>query len=144
MRRITTLWVTACAAMLSGCGALAGGAARDATPAARHATSGTISWSRPHIHLQYPTEPPKKVVLNFWGPDGYFTEPMSCQHNSKIAISHGKTRGNPSGDEYVEYSFRAKSAGPDQCEFDAVLGTTGSPPIAILKITIGGSVIRPT
>ena len=125
------------ALLVAGCGGGAVSPAGVAAQAARHATSGTISWSKGHIHLAYPPLGRKTVVLNYWGPDGYFTEPMSCQNNSKIAVSHGKVRGNPSGNAYVVYSFRAKSAGPDTCEYDAVLGTTGSPPIAILKLTVG-------
>jgi len=75
-------------------------------------------------------------VLNFWAPDGYFTEPLYCQNGSQIAISHGKAQGNPSGDEHVAYTFRAKGAGPDSCSYDAVLNNTGSPPIAILHLIV--------
>lgn len=130
--------VASCAALLIGC---AGGVA--STPqtvpaaAAHRATSGTISWSKGKLKLPYPPRVKKEVVLTFWGPDGYYTEAPYCQNGSKIAITHGKIKGNPSGYEYVVYSFRAKSAGPDSCQYSAVLNNTGSPPIAVLNLSIG-------
>lgn len=105
--------------------------------AVRPATTGTISWSKTKLKLPYPPRGKKEVVLKFWGPNGYFTYPMDCQNGSKIAISHGKIKGDPSGYEHVVYTFRAKNAGPDTCSYDAVLNNTGSPPIAILHLAIG-------
>jgi hypothetical protein len=102
----------------------------------RPASTGNIFWSKAHVRLTYPAHAPKQVVLTYWGPDGYFTYPMDCQNGSTIAIAHGKPHGDPSGYERVIYSFRAESAGPDTCSYDAVLNNTGSPPITTLKLTI--------
>lgn len=126
------------AALLAGCGGGIGSAPSAASVAAvRQASSGNIYWSKGKLKLTYPPHGKKSVVLNFWAPDGYFTDPMYCQNGSKIAVSHGQVSGNPSGYEHVTYSFRAKSAGPDSCSYDAVLNNTGSPPIAILHIIVG-------
>lgn len=128
-----------CAALLAGCG---GGvsprpSAAALAPAVRQSSTGNIYWSKSKLKLQYPPLGKKEVVLNFWAPNGYFTEPMYCRNGSTIAVSHGKAKGNPSGYEHVVYSFRATKAGPDSCDYDAVLNGTGSPPIAILHLVIG-------
>ena len=132
--------IGSCAALLSACaGGVASSPQTGAAPGAamRPASTGNIYWSKGKLHLAYPPHGKKSTVLNFWGPDGYSLQPLSCQNNSKIAITHGKVQGDPSGDEHVVYTFRAKSAGPDTCALDAVLDNTGSPPIAILHLVVG-------
>lgn len=126
-----------CAALLSGCGGgVASSPAAPSAAAVRNATSGNIYWSKGKLRLPYPAHGAKRVVLTYWGPDGYFTEPIYCQNGSNIAVSHGKPSGKSSGYQHVVFSFRAKSAGPDTCSYDAVLNNTGSPPIAILHLIV--------
>jgi hypothetical protein len=130
--------VAGCAALLIGCaGGVASSPQTAGAAAAHRASSGNIYWSKGKLKLPYPPRGKKEAVLNFWGPDGYYTEAPYCQKGSKIAITHGKVKGDPSGYEYIVYTFRAKSAGPDSCAYDAVLNNTGSPPIAVLHLSIG-------
>ncbi|HEX3369877.1 MAG TPA: hypothetical protein VHS56_09910 [Candidatus Cybelea sp.] len=131
--------VAGCAALLIGCaGGVASSPQAPPAHAARPASSGgNIYWGKGKLKLQYPPHGKKEDVLHFWGPDGYFTEALYCEHGSQVAITHGKIKGDPSGYQYVTYTFHAKSAGPDSCSFDAVLNNTGSPPIAVLRLVIG-------
>lgn len=76
------------------------------------------------------------AVLTYWAPNGYYLTPLYCQNGSQITETPGRTKGSPSGYERVKYSFTTQGPGPDDCVVDAVLGNTGSPPIAVLKIRI--------
>jgi hypothetical protein len=126
-----------CAMMLSACASGASPASSAAfAPAVRQASTGNIYWSKGKLKLQYQGGK-KEVVLNFWAPNGYMAGPMYCKNGSQIAVAHNKAKGNPAGYEHVTYSFKAESSGPDTCSYDAVLSNTGSPPIAILHLTIG-------
>jgi hypothetical protein len=99
-------------------------------------STGNIFWKPPRLRLRYPAEAKARATLTYWGPDGYFTEPISCNNGGQISDRAGKPYGSPSGYMHVVYSFKAMSKGPATCGFDAVLNNTGSPPIAVLELRI--------
>jgi hypothetical protein len=79
---------------------------------------------------------PKKALLTYWAPNGYFTEPVYCKNGGKISATAHRKYGNPSAYMHVVFWFKALSAGPDECGFTAVLNNTGSPPIAVIELHI--------
>ncbi len=105
-------------------------------PAAGSGSTGNIYWNKGALHLRYPAKYHAKATLSYWAPNGYFTLPISCRHSGKIDASRHRLSGNPSGYMNAVYWFSAKSAGPDDCSFTAVLNNTGSPPIATLTLYI--------
>jgi hypothetical protein len=124
--------------IIAGCGAPA---ARVAVPGVAPQSSrapGNIYWNKRRLNLQYPTVSHGQAILTYWGADGYYTEPHYCQGNGRFSATPHRHYGNPSKYVHVVYWFRALSPGPDDCAFTAVLNNTGSPPIAIIKVHIGG------
>jgi len=99
-------------------------------------TTGNIYWQPQRVRLPYPAKSSVRARLTYWGPNGYFTEPIACDHGGQISDRAGKPYGNPSGYMHVVYSFKAMTEGPATCGFDAVLNNTGSPPIAVLELRI--------
>jgi hypothetical protein len=132
------LGVCAAAGLLTGCGGSSPASAPvPNAPAQSGLTTGTIYWHPQHVRLSYPARTAVRARLTYWGPDGYFTQPMYCDHGGQISDRVGKPHGNPSGYMHVVFSFKATSKGPATCNFDAVLNNTGSPPIAVLLLRIG-------
>lgn len=126
------------AAALAGCaGAQSPIGSTSAPSAQQRYSSGNIFWNKAGVRLHYAAMHPARAVLSYWGPDGYFTEPLYCKHGTQISAKHGRSRGNPSGYLHVTYFFRALGQGPDECQFSAVLNNTGSPPIAIINLHVG-------
>jgi hypothetical protein len=131
--------VWAAAAFLAGCGGSQPSLAGSSVAAQSRDSVGNIYWNKKRLRLQYPSKSRADAVLSYWGPDGYSTYPIICKAGGQISVTPHRTRGNPSGYEHVTYSFQARSAGPDDCSFTAVLNNTGSPPFAILRLHIDGS-----
>lgn len=127
------------AAMLAGCGG-----SQPSTPVVGSAplqrvlgaSMGNIYWNKAHLFLKYPPYFRKKAVLTYWAPNGYYAEPPYCKREGTFSATAGRQSGNPKGYMHVVYWFEAKSAGPNDCAFTAVLNGTGSPPIAVLKLRI--------
>ena len=97
---------------------------------------GSIFWNKISLRL-----PPKghghaEAVLSYWAVDGYFTEPNYCRDGEQFSATAHRSWGNPKKYMHVLYWFKAKSRGADECEFTAVLNSTGSPPIAIIQLDI--------
>ena len=97
---------------------------------------GNVYWNRARLDLRYPPKSHAKAVLTYWALNGYYTEPPYCKGGGSFSATAGHRGGDPKGYMHVVYRFEAKSAGPDDCAFTAVLYGTGSPPIAILKLRI--------
>jgi hypothetical protein len=131
-RHKTFLAVLFASALLPGCGS----AALKAEPGVIGASApGNIYWNKPALRLK--TDGTHgRAILSYWGPDGYYTEPVYCKNGGSIsATTHGQ-RGKRTGYVHVVYWFKALSHNPDQCGFNAVLNNTGSPPIAVIKLRI--------
>jgi hypothetical protein len=126
------------AAALAGCAVAQSPIGSTSAPSTQQRySSGNIFWNKASVRLRDGAMHPARAVLTYWGPDGYFTYPLYCKHGALISADHGRSRGNPSGYLHVTYSFRARSQGPDECHFTAVLNNTGSPPIAIINLHVG-------
>jgi hypothetical protein len=125
-------------AIVSGCSGSQPATTGATTPdvSARRDSSGNIYWNKKKLNLPYPTKPAAKTTLTYWGPNGYFTDPVYCKTQGQISAKHGHPFGNPSGYMQVVYSFKALTAGPNECGFSAVLSGTGSPPIAVIALHI--------
>jgi|HubBroStandDraft_6_1064221.scaffolds.fasta_scaffold292053_3 hypothetical protein len=138
--RFSRYALSLCAAIatMSGCGGSQAAMTGAATPhvSARSDSTGNIYWNKKKLNLPFPTNPPVKATLTYWGPNGYFTVPVSCKTNGKILVKHGHPFGNSSGYMKVVYSFKTLMAGPNECGFSAVLSGTGSPPVAVIKLYI--------
>jgi hypothetical protein len=132
------LILCAVTASVSGCGGSQPAMTAATTPdaSARRDSTGNIYWNKKKLNLPYPTKPADKATLTYWAPNGYYTVPVSCKSIGGISTKHGHPFGNPSGYMQVVYSFKALSAGPNECGFSAVLSGTGSPPIAVIKLHI--------
>jgi hypothetical protein len=131
-RHRTLLAVLFASALLSGCG----GASLKTEPGVVAASApGNIYWNKPALRLKADGAR-GEAVLSYWGPDGYYTEPLYCKNGGQIsATTHGH-RGKRTGYVHVVYWFKALSHNPDECGFSAVLNNTGSPPIAVIKLRI--------
>jgi hypothetical protein len=118
--------------LLGGCG----NASLKAEPGLIAATApGNIYWNKPALRLKADGAH-AQAILTYWGPDGYYTDPVYCKNGGSIsATTHGH-RGKRTGYVHVVYWFKALSHNPDQCGFSAVLNNTGSPPIAVIKLRI--------
>ena len=103
--------------------------------AAGHPPSN-IYWKPSELNLRYLAKTWVTAKLSYWGPDGYYTIPIYCKNGGKITAKTGTPFGTPSKYMHVIYRFKARTAGPDTCSLDAVLSSTGSPPIAILDLNI--------
>jgi hypothetical protein len=127
-------------AIVSGCGGSQPAVTGAATPnvSARGDSSANIYWDKKNLNLPYPTKPARKATLTYWAPNGYYTMPVYCKTNGQISAKHGRPFGSPSGYMQVVYSFKALTAGPNECGFSAVLSGTGSPPIAVIRLHIEG------
>jgi hypothetical protein len=139
--RLSSYALSLCAgvAILSGCGGPQAAMTGATTPdvSARRDSTGNIYWNKKKLNLPYPTKPAAKATLTFWAPNGYYTVPVSCKTSGgRISVKHGRPFGDSSGYEHVAYSFKALTAGPNDCGFSAVLSGTGSPPIAVLELHI--------
>ncbi len=133
MDRPRALLAALCAAaLLPGCG----GASPKVEPAVIAASApGNIYWNKAGLRLKA-NGAHGEAILTYWGPDGYYTEPVYCQSGGRIsATTHGR-RGKRTGYVHVVYWFKALTRNPDQCGFSAVLKNTGSPPIAVIKLRI--------
>ena len=119
-------------ALLSGCG----GDSFRAGPGVIGATApGNIYWNKPALRLKADGTH-GRAILSYWGPDGYYTEPVYCKNGGQIsATTHGQ-RGKQTGYVHVVYWFKALTHKPDDCGFSAVLNNTGSPPIAVIDLRI--------
>jgi hypothetical protein len=95
-----------------------------------------IYWNKKRLSLKYASKSSAKATLTYWAPNGYFFDPVECQHGSQISVDPRGSWGDPSGYEHVIVKFTARSAGPDQCAITAVLNGTGSPPLASLRLRI--------
>ncbi|HLY03027.1 MAG TPA: hypothetical protein VKR56_11115 [Candidatus Cybelea sp.] len=118
--------------LLGGCGS----ASLKPQPGLIAATApGNISWNKPGLRLK--TDGTHgQAILTYWGPDGYYTEPVYCKNGGRIsANTHGRS-GKRTGYVRVVYWFKALTHSPDQCGFSAVLNNTGSPPIAVIELRI--------
>lgn len=124
------------AMLVAGCAAPATSFGTGGAAALRAKSSGNIYWNKASLALRYPAHGHRDAVLTFWAPDGYFTEGVYCKNKGKVAASAHRQWGDPSGNEHAVYWFTAKTAGPNECGFSAVLNGTGSPPIAVLKLPI--------
>ena len=140
--RFSSCAVSLCAAVaiVSGCGGSQGATTGAAPPdaSARRDSTGNIYWNKGKLNLPYPAKRTDRATLTYWGPNGYFTEPISCKTQGQISFKHGHPSGNPSGYMHVVYRFKAQTAGPNECGFSAVLNGTGSPPIAVIQLHIEG------
>jgi hypothetical protein len=132
------LSLCAALAIVSGCGGSQPATTGATTPdvSARRDSTGNIYWNKKKLNLPYPTKSAQKATLTYWAPDGYFTMPIYCKASGQISAKPGHPYGNPSGYMHVVYGFKALTAGPNQCGFSAVLGNTGSPPIAVIKLHV--------
>jgi hypothetical protein len=95
---------------------------------------GNIYWNKTRVRL--PLRGHAEAVLSYWGVDGYYTEPNYCRNGGQFSATVHRTWGNPKKYLHVLYWFRAKTRLPDECAFTAVLNNTGSPPIAVIELTI--------
>jgi hypothetical protein len=119
-------------ALLLGCGS----ASLKAEPSVTAATApGNIYWNKTGLRLK--ADGARGVaILSYWGPDGYYTEPVYCKNGGRIsATTHGHS-GKRTGYVHVVYWFKALTHSPDECGFSAVLYNTGSPPIAVINLRI--------
>jgi hypothetical protein len=125
-------------AIVSGCGGSQPAVTGTTTAgvSARSDSSGNIYWNKKNLNLPYPTKPAAKATLTYWAPNGYYTVPVYCKTKGRISAKHGHPFGDPSGYMHVVYRFKARTAGPDDCGFSAVLNNTGSPPIAVIALHI--------
>jgi len=131
-RRKALLAVLLASALLPGCS----GASLNAEPGVVAATApGNIYWSKASLRLK-DNGGHGEAILSYWGPDGYYTEPLYCKNGGRISATiHGRS-GKKTGYVHVVYWFKALTHGPDQCGFSAVLNNTGSPPIAVIELRI--------
>jgi hypothetical protein len=131
-RRRTSLAILFAMALLPACGS----AGLNAEPGVIAATGpGNIYWNKPALRLKADGAR-SEAILTYWGPDGYYTEPVYCKNGGQIsATTHGQ-RGKRTGYVHVIYWFKALTHKPDQCGFSAVLNNTGSPPIAVIDLRI--------
>jgi hypothetical protein len=95
----------------------------------------SIFWNKRRVNLHYGGKP-QRAVLAYWGPNGYYFEPVYCKNGSQISVTTGRTFGNPSAYEHVIVKFQAESEGPARCTLIAVLNNTGSPPLAPIQLNI--------
>ena len=100
------------------------------------APSGNIYWNKRHVRLQYAPRSHGRALLTYWGPDGYFTTGVACKRGGRVTATPRRHRGNGSGYVTVVYWFTARTPGPDTCGFSAILGGTGSPPVAPITLDI--------
>lgn len=131
------------AAALCGCGAspasvpAGANAVIDAPHRVGASSSGNIYRNKRRVRLRYASQTHGSAILTYWGPNGYYTTPMTCKRGGRVVATTHHRSGNPSGYVNVVYWFKARSKGPDHCGFSAVLDGTGSPPIAPISIHIG-------
>jgi len=97
---------------------------------------GNIYWNKHRLNLHSPPAPHAKAVLTYWAPNGYYIVGPTCKHGGTISATTHGSWGDPSGYMHVNYWFKARSAGPDECGCSAILNNTGSPPIAPIKLHI--------
>ncbi|MGC9993448.1 MAG: hypothetical protein ABSD52_13785 [Candidatus Cybelea sp.] len=96
---------------------------------------GNIYWNKPALRLKGDGAR-RQAILSYWGPDGYYTEPVYCKNGGRIsATTHGHS-GKRTGYVHIVYWFKALTHNHDQCGFSAVLNNTGSPPIAVIELRI--------
>jgi hypothetical protein len=119
-------------ALLPGCGS----ASLKAGPSVIEATApGNIYWNKAALRLK-PDGARGQAILSYWGPDGYYTEPLYCKNGGRIsATTHGRS-GKKTGYVHVVYWFKALTHARDECGLSAVLYNTGSPPIAVITLRI--------
>ncbi len=131
LRRVF-LAVLCASALLPGCGSTS----LKAEPGVIAASApGNIYWNKAGLRLKA-NGAHGEAILTYWGPDGYYTQPLYCKNGGSIsATTHGH-RGKRTGYVHVVYWFKALTHTPDQCGFSAVLNNTGSPPIAVIKLRI--------
>ena len=99
---------------------------------------GNIYWDKYAVHLSYPPKYHGKATLYYWAPDGYYLEPLYCKQKGRISATTHRHGSAPSGYKWVVFWFVAQSPGPNHCVLTAVLGKTGSPPLAGINIDING------
>ncbi|HEY2473670.1 MAG TPA: hypothetical protein VGI19_02605 [Candidatus Cybelea sp.] len=127
------------AAALTACGGsqpTAPAVPASANAAVKPSYNGNIYWNKHGVQLRYQSNSHGRAELSYFGPDGYYTEPIYCKHGGQISATTHRQWGNPKEYLHVEYWFQAQSSGPDVCSFTAILNNTGSPPIAILNLHI--------
>jgi hypothetical protein len=135
MRGVCTLAIVV---MIAGCGSPAARVVVPGLAPQSLRAPGNIYWNKRRLNLPYPAMSHGQAILTYWGPDGYYTEPHFCKGNGRFSATAHRHYGNQSKYVHVVYWFKALSPGPDDCAFTAVLNNTGSPPIAIVKMRIGG------